>query len=295
MDIVNLKHAIIKKEIPPYFMIFQYDDDPYLAKSYVSAISKATDRKIVYVDDLNEVVNIRKKDALGLDKSLYVMEVSKEEEINTHECEILDFTIVMLNSTKELENVMFKTYSIKFPKLTNETLVSLIKSKCPGLSEIMIKYLMEILGNNPTRLENELRKISPFDKEQQSLIFRKLAEEGNYSSLSNTSTYDFCNNLISRNLSRVIEDYREVKDTNAIGVCSLLIAQLRPIVLLQTGGVDPRMEISNGSLYHARSKVNLYQTNKLVNIYVKLNEILPRVKKGEISQDLVFDYILSLF
>jgi hypothetical protein len=84
--------------------------------------------------------------------------------------------------------------------------------------------------------------------------------------LSNTSTYDFCNNLISRNLSRVIEDYREVKDTNAIGVCSLLIAQLRPIVLLQTGGVDPRMEISNGSLYHARSKVNLYQTNKLVNI-----------------------------
>jgi len=289
MNIIDLKKGIKNKTLDDSFIIFKYEDVPFIATQYINAISEFKNRPIVYVDSFDDIAI----DIFSSDKSLYVMHINKIEK-NIFSQSLNNKIIVCKDIDKDLISNI-KKYIVDIPKLETWQIKSYVQNNLPGLSSEEINWLIDIT-KDVYRLSNEMDKIKIFNKKDQQKIFKLLNEEDSYSDLNSHTIFNLTNAITNRDIktARSILEVIDNMNIESMAVLTILYKSFKNIINIQmSSNPTPESTGMNPKQFHAiKYQVGKFSNSQLVYIFDVLTTIDYQLKTGVIPSDKVIDYIL---
>lgn len=301
MELEQLKTLILSKEVDSSFKIFRYQENDYLALTYVKAISQILDKEIEFVDDLSNVnmislfedesstLNVLRTDKLT--SKLYVNR--KVEDLNN--CIVV---------CKQIDNELLSYLEMSevitdFAKLQDWQVLDYMNEVCKGLDNQRLKWLYDITNGNIFRIDNELSKINIFDKKIQSDIFDEINREDGYSDLTNLNIFSLIKAVTTKKLSdvkNVLENIQSI-DIDSIGFVTLLSDNILKIIKIQT---NPKLTYNDLGISSKQFNAIKYNCGKikdyqLFNLYEFLIGLDFKLKTGKLllSSDRMLDYIIT--
>lgn len=289
MNIIKLKSHIENKTLDDSFLILKYTDVPFIAKQYVDEISKFKNRQIVYVDSIDDIA----ENIFGDDNILYVMNTDKL--VRPIKATSLNNKVIICSSIDEdiLESV--KDYVVDIPKLQQWQIRAYASKNLPGLSTEEVNWLSDIT-KDVYRLSNEMDKISIFNKEEQSKIFRLLNDEDAYCDLNSNTIFNFTNAITKRNIKVVknILETLETMDVEPVGVLTILYKSFKNIIDIQMSSnpTPESLNMSQKQFYAIRYNLGKFTNSELIQIFETLTSIDKKLKSGNLPADNIIEYLL---
>lgn len=296
-----LKSAIESKKVSSDFKIFMWEDNPFLAYQYAREIAKAMNLSLVYVDSFDEVVETMSNAFNFVDLS---------DSLKVYVCD--EFECDQSIDLTKIENVLVICHKVsldssfvyKFPKLEAWQVQAYMQTQCPGLNKHEIEWLYNITtslnknNENIYRLDNEVKKIGCFTKEQQEQIFRELSESGGYSDLSPLTIFNFTNAIMKKDkatIKNVLEDIDSI-DVEGVGLVTILHKNFKQVIDIQMGkNVSPEsLGLSIKQFKAIEYNCGKYTSQDLVRIFKFLTGIDYQLKSGllDLSNTRLIDYIV---
>lgn len=289
MNIIKLKSHIENKTLDDSFLILKYTDVPFIAKQYVDEISKFKNRQIVYVDSIDDIA----ENIFGDDNILYVMNTDKL--VRPIKATSLNNKVIICSSIDEdiLESV--KDYVVDIPKLQQWQIRAYASKNLSGLSTEEVNWLSDIT-KDVYRLSNEMDKISIFNKEEQSKIFRLLNDEDAYCDLNSNTIFNFTNAITKRNIKVVknILETLETMDVEPVGVLTILYKSFKNIIDIQMSSnpTPESLNMSQKQFYAIRYNLGKFTNSELIQIFETLTSIDKKLKSGNLPADNIIEYLL---
>lgn len=285
------------------FYIFLNKENSFLSNQYLQAISKHKGLPIVYIDKIDDLIP-NKSDIFGTtivvdDTSLYVYKVDKFEFVDVNIKNIKNLIIVCDSIDKESLEV-FNHYIVEMPKLEDWHIKDYVYSLADGVDKKKLDWLMNICNKDIYRLDNELSKLSLFNKKERDLLFESFANDGMFNDLSGLVVFDLTNAILKRDVSRVGEILEEIKnfDCEPLGVNTILVNSFRNVIQMQLS-LNPTIEklgIKSNQFYAIKKNCGYYSKEQLLKIYDIITMAEYKMKNGEISNDQLIDYmVLNIF
>lgn len=289
MNIIKLKSHIENKTLDDSFLILKYTDVPFIAKQYVDEISKFKNRQIVYVDSIDDIA----ENIFGDDNILYVMNTDKL--VRPIKATSLNNKVIICSSIDEdiLESV--KDYVVDIPKLQQWQIRAYASKNLSGLSTEEVNWLSDIT-KDVYRLSNEMDKISIFNKEEQSKIFRLLNDEDAYCDLNSNTIFNFTNAITKRNIKVVknILETLETMDVEPVGVLTILYKSFKNIIDIQMSSnpTPESLNMSQKQFNAIRYNLGKFTNSELIQIFETLTSIDKKLKSGNLPADNIIEYLL---
>lgn len=289
MNIIKLKSHIENKTLDDSFLILKYTDVPFIAKQYVDEISKFKNRQIVYVDSIDDIA----ENIFGDDNILYVMNTDKL--VRPIKATSLNNKVIICSSIDEdiLESV--KDYVVDIPKLQQWQIRAYASKNLSGLSTEEVNWLSDIT-KDVYRLSNEMDKISIFNKEEQSKIFRLLNDEDAYCDLNSNTIFNFTNAITKRNIKVVknILETLETMDVEPVGVLTILYKSFKNIIDIQMSSnpTPESLNMSQKQFNAIRYNLGKFTNSELIQIFETLTSIDKKLKSGNLPAENIIEYLL---
>lgn len=297
-----LKDSIENNSVSSQFKIFKYDDNSFLAYQYAREIAEVKNLSIRYVDSFDEILDSLSS-AFSFDDvsdSLIIYSCNEFECNSLIDLSKLENVIVICNKTS-ITNVAFLYV---FPKLESWQIKTYMQSKCLGLNKNEIEWLYNITSsltkNNEHiyRLDNEIKKISCFSKEQQEEIFSELSESNGYSDLSPLTIFNLTNAILKRDkitIRNILEEIDSI-DVEGIGLVTILHKNFKQVIDIQMGkNVSAEsLGLSQKQFKAIEYNCGKYSSQDLVRIFKFLTSIDYKLKSGllELNNARMIDYIV---
>ena len=296
-----LKSSIENHNVPTIFKIFKWEDNSFLAYQYAREIAKSMNLTLNYVDSFDDVL-----DTLN---SAFSFEDTSDL-LKVYVCD--EFVCDQSIDLTKIENVLVichKTsldgaFVYEFPKLEAWQIQAYMKSQCPGLNEREIDWLYNITSSlsknneNIYRLDNEVKKINCFPKDEQENIFRELSDSGGYNDLSPLTIFNFTNAILKKDkvtVKNVLEEIDSI-DVEGVGLVTILHKNFKQVIDIQMGkNVSPEsLGLSIKQFKAIEYNCGKYSQQSLIKIFKFLTDIDYRLKSGllELSNSRMIDYIV---
>lgn len=297
MDIKELKASIMNKNIQNSFIIFKYTDNDFLPLQYLHEIRNTRKCDIQFIDRIQDI----------LSTSSFFFEDALSDVINVFICDVFDVATTQLKDktnliviTKKISDEcssLFKDYIVEFPKLEEWQLKDYAYSLAPGVSEKELDGLIRICNKNIYRLDKELKKIKIFTESEQKYTFKKFVEDGIFDDLSDHNIFDFCSAILKKDISSLTRLYSEISkiDVEPLGLVKLLYDNLRTIISIQ---LDPSATAeligiaANRFWAIKKNSCGYYTKDQLLMAFYMITDIDRKLKSGEITTDIMIDYIV---
>lgn len=294
MEIVELKKAIEENTLDGSFLVLQWSDNNFIAHQYVNEIAKNKHLKLDYIDSLEGYDGLL-NDFFGepiLD-TLYIMN------IDTFKTTLEDFSKynnIIVICSKVDGSQSLNDYIVKIPKLEGWQINDYMSMRCQGINKEKVDWLQKITSNNIYRIDNELSKISIFDKVYQNDIFDLLNNEGGYSDLSINTFYDFINALKDRDLRKLKDLMVDLDniDVEPMGLVTVLHNDFKLIINIKLRKLDSdeamKSFLSTQGLSEARFKylknyvVNRFSEKHLTKIFYFISTLDYKLKSGQLGE-----------
>ena len=292
MKIEELKEQIINKKVNSSFKIFKYTDDKFLCYQYIEAISKILNKQINYLEDITQLENIN-DDFFGESNSLFILSIDTLEK-QLPKTDLSNCIIICKNIKINVDESLI----IEFPKLVDWQIKDYLKVKANNLTQDKIDWLYNITNGNIYRLENEIDKISIFDKEEQPIIFEQINNDDGYSDLCPYSIFDFTNAIIKKDYNKITEIFINLEkiDVEPYGVVTLLLKNFKYIINIQQNRncSAEQLNISQKQFNAIKWNCGKYTNNELIKIYKFLTDFDYKLKSGylDLSRDSLISYIV---
>lgn len=274
MTINELKNQIEKGILSDDGLVFHYDDSRFLVDQYISEISKLKNRPVVYYDSI-PVSNSVFGDVDDGNLSIVITESPSIPPINT-----------IVVSKNKIDS------SIEFPKLEPWQLKDYVFTTCSGADSDVLERFLKVY-TDPYKLQNELDKINIFDSSERSFFVKKCISENLFDGLSSVGFFDFSNAIQTRNQSDVGNMYQSV-DKDPLGFAGLLLKQFRSMVnvYLQDNPTEQSTGLKDKQIWAIKRVCKNYTKQQVLDRFKFLSEMDLKLKSGEITSDIMFDYIL---
>lgn len=289
MTLQEFKSDLRSQKCPSQCYLFLCKEDHFLANMYVKHYTEMMKYQVEYIETLEDLIDLASYPSMNEPNVLFVSHIDKIEVELPSILKSLNCIIVC----DELINKGDFTV-IEFPKVESWQLEDYAKTKLKGLDERKIKWLFELLKDNPYRLDQEIAKISLFSEGERDHIFDLMNEEGAFDDITNLTTFSLINAISRKNKKEIVEVLEVIKliDIDPYGLITLLLKQFKNIVDVKMGTLHAKDIGMSDKQYLAIKKYNLYSPNELVNIMDLLTEVDYRIKSGELPIDLVIDYLI---
>ena len=169
-----------------------------------------------------------------------------------------------------------------------------------GVDNRKLDWLISICNKDIYRIDSELSKLSLFSKKERDSVFEMFANEGMFSDLSDLVVFDLTNAIIKRDIKAVGEILEDIKnfDCEPLGVNTILVNSFRNILSIQLS-VNPtaeKLNMKSNQFYALKKNCGFYSKEQLIKIYDIVTSSEYKMKRGEISNDQLIDYmILNIF
>ena len=285
MDIKELKSRVESNTISDEFLILNCVDETsrIVVDQYIDIISTNKKMPKVYIESISDIQD----DGFIIDNNLYIINTEEWDSDDTHaNC------IVICNKTSNKN-------AIKIPALQDWQFKDFIAPKVPGLKKEELEYLYsKFSGKDKYRLLlNEIEKIAAFDESNQSQILSDMINDHQFEYVTDKTTFDFTNAIITRNIDKINQVYAEGDsvDITPMHIWTILTNSFRNIVNIQ---LNPKctaeeLGISDKQLYVIKKyNCNIYSKEKLIEIMSMLFNMEHMFKFEELSMNDMIDYML---
>lgn len=298
MTIVDLKSKIENKNLNDSLLIFNCEEDSFIAKQYIDAISKFKNLDKIFVNDLSHINSSNDLDLFEEDsikKYMYILNIDKLDELTVSPNK-LDLHIIKANNISSDLKQKLKDYIIDFPKLINWQIEDYIKVRLPGLTTDKISWLCDICKYDINRIDNEVQKLEIFSNGYQDLIFREINDDNGYNDLNPLTIFNFTNAIIKRDIETVHTILRDIEniDIEGTGAVTLLTRNFKNIINIQSNPrISPESLGLNAKQFNAiKYNCGKYSLDELIRIYELLTSIDMKLKNGDLPNLLIRDYII---
>lgn len=299
MDIKELKSLIESKQLPNIgFIIFKYEDIDFLPNQYLLEICKILNLNINYIDDISNYITIQ-NDIFGLSNIDTLLNIFKIKSFNINNKILLEAKnlIVICNDISDDCKDIFSNNIVYFPKLEKWQIKDYVYSVAEGIDCKKLDNLISIYNYDIYRLDKELDKIRLFKPNERKYIYDDFEYEGLFNDASIHNIFDFSNALLKKDIPSLTSLYKEIEkiDCEPLGLVTTLYQSIRNIILIQ---LDPNATPESTGLPSNRfwaikkNACGFYNRDQLLNIFELITNIDKKLKTGEISVNIIIDYIV---
>ena len=288
MDIRLFKENVLNNSVKPQMYALVYDDNNSIILQYVNHISQSTNNSITYLkelDDLQDLMSLGDYD----DGGIYVLQLDKlTEKIPRSFYRLFCFIICKeITNNDDLE-------TIKFPKVETWQMLDYARVSLKGVNERKIEWLVNLLGNNQLRLENEINKITIFPMNERDAIFDLINNDGGYDDITNLTMFNLVTAISKKSKQDIIDVLEAIKliDIEPMGLVTTLLKQFKLAIDVKMGTKDFKGLNISQKQYIAIKKYNPYTPNELVKIYKLLTNIDYELKIGLLPNEYIIDYVI---
>lgn len=288
MDIRLFKENVLNNSVKPQMYALVYDDNNSIILQYVNHIAQSTNNSITYLnelDDLQDLMSLGDYD----DGGMYVLQLDKlTEKIPRSFYKLFCFIICKeVTNNDDLE-------TIKFPKVETWQMLDYARVSLKGVNERKIEWLVNLLGNNQLRLENEINKITIFPMNERDAIFDLINNDGGYDDITNLTMFNLVTAISKKSKQEIIDVLEAIKliDIEPMGLVSSLLKQFKLAIDVKMGTKDFKGLNISQKQYIAIKKYNPYTPNELVKVYKLLTNIDYELKIGLLPNEYIIDYVI---
>lgn len=275
MNIQELKFKIENKTLNDDGLIFYYQKNRFLIDQYIYEISKLKNRPIIWNDSLNNDFSM-----FGDIDDGNLIVISTNDEIN-----IVPNNTIIITQTK-CDNC------IEFPELEKWQIKDYVYSVCCGVENDILDKLL-IANSDIYCLQNEIDKICIFDEPVRKTVSQQFIDENVFHNISSVGYFDFSNAVQNKNKKSIGEMYNEIEH-EPMGFVGLMYKQFRNMinVYLQNNPNEQNTGLKDKQIWAIKNVCKKYTKQQVLNIFKFLSEIDYKLKSGELTTDIMFDYVL---
>lgn len=288
MDIRLFKENVLNNSVKPQMYALVYDDNNSIILQYINHIAQSTNNSITYLkelDDLQDLMSLGDYD----DGGIYVLQLDKlTEKIPRSFYKLFCFIICKeITNNDDLE-------TIKFPKVETWQMLDYARVSLKGVNERKIEWLVNLLGNNQLRLDNEINKITIFPMNERDAIFDLINNDGGYDDITNLTMFNLVTAISKKSKQDIIDVLEAIKliDIEPMGLITSLLKQFKLAIDVKMGTKDFKGLNISQKQYMAIKKYNPYTPNELVKIYKLLTNIDYELKIGLLPNEYIIDYVI---
>ena len=287
MDIKELKSQIIKKEITQNFFIFKLEDNSslFVANQYIKAIAQILNLNINFIENLDSLNFSSLFDIPPTDLNIYRCDELKElvGEYNN---------LIIITDKTKLKN----TNIVEIPQLEKWQIEDYALTNLPGIDSNKIKEFVKNLDYDIFKLDNEISKITPFQKANQERIFDKCINNKLFNIKDKYNSFDIINCIINKNNSKLntILANININNINIMGLYSLLYTNFKNIINIQLNLKATAESLGMTYKQFCAIKYNIghYTQKQLIDSFKFLLQLDYKIKTGQIDINYLFDYII---
>ena len=288
MDIRLFKENVLNNSVKPQMYALVYDDNNSIILQYINHIAQCTNNPMTYLnelDDLQDLMSLGDYD----DGGIYVLQLDKLTDKIPHSFYKLFCFIICKEVTNndDLE-------TIKFPKVETWQMLDYARVSLKGVNERKIEWLVNLLGNNQLRLENEINKITIFPMNERDAIFDLINNDGGYDDITNLTMFNLVTAISKKSKQEIIDVLEAIKliDIEPMGLVTSLLKQFKLAIDVKMGTKDYKGLNISQKQYIAIKKYNPYTSTELVKAYKLLTNIDYELKIGLLPNEYIVDYVI---
>lgn len=298
MDLKALKQSIENKQVHTNFLIFKYEDSDFLPKQYIDNIKNILKVEIEPLEDLTGVLAC-KNDIFGISTVNNNLRVFYTDCFDIADSYLIkqENLIVVCKKLSDEANELFKDYIVVFPKLEAWQIKDYVYSLAEGVAENKLDNLIDICKNDIFRLNQELNKLKLFTEQERKYVYDKFVDDGIFDDLSEHNIFDFSNAIIKKDIKSLASLYKEIEkiDVEPLGLVTTLYNNLKNIIMIQlnpAATADSLGIASNRFWAIKKYSCGFYNKEQLLQSFYLITDIDRKLKTGEITNDLIVDYIV---
>ena len=296
MDIKRLKKEILNKTLNDDLIIFEIKDDSsyFIVNQYIKEISNFKNLEVSYENDIQNISN----SLFNVDNSLVVCDLKGNKigatDFSDSIFNIKNTIIVMDNIPTKMWDIL-ESQIVVVPKLENWQIQDYVYSRLNGVKKEELDKFISNYKYNIYDLENEINKVSIFDEKSRDFYFRSFIEEGLFDKFNQFTLFDLSNAITSRDINKVTQIISSNTKIELIPLIGLLYNNFKNIINIQLDKYSSFQSLGMSQKQYNAIKYyncNKYSKEELFKILKLLDSIDNKLKKGEIQEDIIFNYIL---
>ena len=289
MTIQELKYKVEKKEPVEDFMIFQYKDSDFLPFQYLHEIRDTLCVDIEWVDNDSEL-GLHNTSGLFSDSSGSLLRVLVCDNYDFKETHVGPRCIVICKKVNQET-----PYTIKFPEIEDWQIKDFVYSIFSGIDDKNLDHLISLCSNDLFRLNQEGKKLALFSEDERKYMFEDFM--GTFTDLSDYKIFDFTTAILNKDKSTLVRIYKEFSriDIEPLGVVTLLYNNVRNIIKIQlsSNATAEKCGLKPNQFWAIKKNYcNKFTKEHLLNIFSFITDLDRKLKIGEITTDIMIDYIM---
>lgn len=286
MTLQELKQAIIDSNVDSSFKIFVCEDNFFLAKQYIKAISENQNLICNYVDSFEDITA---DTALSLifdysnNLNILITDIFKDSTLDFNG---LENCIVICSGVDKSISTLVKDYIITFPKLADWQIKAYMNQIIPELQEDQIDWLYSATNGDIFKIQTELEKLElvSADERPSTLSAERLLKG---SDLYYTDEFQVKDFILKKQLDKIAEflEHLDTVNFNLFSLIAILIKDLTKIAFIvgDSGLTAESIGVSVKQYNYIKYNYKYFTDIKLKNLLYFLNSIDSKLKNGELD------------
>ena len=302
MDLQQVKNTVLSKQLSKSLIIFICKSSNFVPLQYIDWYRK-NGIEVEYVEDILRLQSSS--------NSLFDSWVSNPDKLYVYLCETFDLPsekvsyflttdksiFVICKEVSDLVKTSFAESIVNVPKLEKWQIEDLAYSMADGADPQDIDYILKVCGSDINRLYTELQKIALFAGEERKSLVKDFIYDGIFNDLSSYTIFDITSAIIKRDHQSLRKVYLEIEniDCDPLGLVGILIKNFRDIISVQcTNNPSPETcGMDSKKFWAVKYSCGFYTREQLMKIYSMLTSVDRRLKTGELTTDIIIDYIIT--
>jgi DNA polymerase III delta subunit len=299
LDNKEFKKRLESKTLGNSFLLIQYKDNSFLAFQYINYIVKNKGLNKNYIDDLQSVPTNSTNVFDVQENDVYIINVDKFTSSITNFSNYKNVIVVCRDVDKKtLDNIINSGTYVELVELEEWHIIEYINSLGTGLSSSQIKSLYEYSDGDIYKINNEIKKLSVFDKSTQSQIFNNIKSDGGYDYLGSNDLYTLTTALIKQDARTVAITMSNLDGTDleAMSLIYAMTTKLKDVinVKLLVGSTSESLKMKPQKFAAIRDTYKNANSKLLSSMFEFISSFDFKLKTGQLqmSNERMLDYII---
>lgn len=302
MDLQQVKTSVVDKKLIKGLVVFICKNSNFVPLQYLGWYRK-NNIEVEYVEDIltlrsNSNSLFGSWDDTSNKQYVFSCEVFELPEDSLEYFLKTDKNIwVICSKVSDSISEQLKENIVTVPKLENWQIEDLAYSMADGADPNDIQYILKVCGKDINRLYSELEKISLFTPEERKSVVKDFIYDGIFNDLSRYSIFDISSCIVKRDITTLKDVYSEIGniECDPLGLVGILTKNFKDIISVQcTNNPTPEgCGLDTKKFWAVKYSCGYYTREQLIKIYGMLTSIDKRLKTGELTTDIIVDYVLT--